>query len=209
MNATTDDLDHVYGAASPEESREIYDGWAVSYEADNLKKGFRLPSLAAGLFARYMGDRDGPVLDAGCGTGLVGETLNVLGYGPLTGCDLSPDMLRVAEGRGVYDSLIEAELGKPLPFKDEAFAGFACVGSFGPGHAPAHSLHELARVTRAGGIGVFNLIEATYEEQGFPQVMDDLTKAGTWELAGMSPPFQPYLLGEKDLWGRLYAKRVL
>lgn len=208
MAAHTEELEDVYGAKSPEETRAIYNQWAGSYDADNLKRGFRLPSLGAGLLARYLGQNNGPILDAGCGTGLVSETLKLLGYGPITGCDLSPDMLAAARETGAYDELHEADLGQPLPFEDSSFAGFICVGSFGPGHAPPVSLENLARVTRPGGYGVFNLIEASYEDQGFPAVMDGLTKAGKWQIMHQSEPFLPFLLAEPDLWSRLYVVRM-
>lgn len=208
MAGTTEELDDVYGAKSPDETRAIYNQWSRSYDADNLRRGFRLPPLGAGLLARYLGRAQGPVLDAGCGTGLVGETLGVLGYGPLTGCDLSPDMLVAARRTGAYDALIEADLGQPLPFDPGHFAGFICVGSFGPGHAPPLSLQHLAQVTRPGGYGVFNLLEATYEAQGFAAMIEDLTAAGTWRVVQKSAPFLPFLLAEPDLWSRLYVVQI-
>ena len=204
----SDDLGHVYGAKSPEETRKVYDDWSQSYDADNLAKGFRLPALAAGMLARHMGTGHGPILDAGCGTGLVGETLNVLNYAHVTGCDLSPQMLEAARRTGVYSALDEADMSVRLPYADDHFAGFACVGSFGPGHAPPRSLYELARVTRPGGVGVFNLLEATWRSQGFPEVMDDLTASGRWAAVETSPPFRPYMLAEPDLWSRLYVMRI-
>ena len=209
MSAHTEELDDVYGAKSPEETRATYNQWAESYDADNLARGFRIPPLGAGLLARHLGPVQGPVLDAGCGTGLVGEALSILGFSPITGCDLSPDMLATARKTGVYDALHEVNLGEGLPFDDDGFAGFTCVGSFGPGHAPPVSLEHLARVTRPGGFGVFNLIEATFEEQGFPAVMDGLAAAGKWELVQRTEPFLPFLLGEPDLWTRLYVVRMI
>ena len=205
----TDDLDHVYGAKTPDDARRAYNAWAAQYDADNLKGGFRLPFLAAGLLARHMGDRRGPILDAGCGTGLVGESLHVMGYGPITGADLSPEMIAIARGRGAYERFAEADFGKGLPFDDDSFAGFVCVGSFGPGHAPPVTLEHLARVTRPGGYGVFNLLEATYAEQGFPPVMDRLTATGAWEVVQVTDPFLPFLLSEPDLWSRAYVVRML
>ena len=208
MSLTTDDLGDVYGAKTPDESRAIYNNWASSYDADNLSNGFRLPSLGAGLLARHMGPTDGPVLDAGCGTGLVGESLRLLGLGPITGCDLSPDMLGVAEQTGAYAALHEVDLGRGLSFDDNTFAGFICVGAFGPGHAPPASLTHLARVTRPGGYGVFNLIEKTYADQGFPPVMETLTHTGQWKVVQTTPPFLPFLLSEPDLWTRAYVVQM-
>ena len=209
MNAHTEELEGVYGAKSPEETRATYNQWADSYDADNLSRGFRIPPLGAGLLARHLGPVQGPVLDAGCGTGLVGEALGILGLSPITGCDLSPDMLTAAGKTGVYEALHEVNLGEGLPFEDDSFTGFTCIGSFGPGHAPPVSLTHLARVTRPGGFGVFNLIEAAFEEQGFPEVMDGLTAAGKWKIVQRSDPFLPFLLGEPDLWTRLYVVRMV
>lgn len=209
MAAHTEELDDVYGAKSPDETRKIYNQWASSYDADNLSRGFRLPALGAGLLARYLGQKDDPILDAGCGTGLVGETLRLLGYGAITGCDLSPEMLEAAGKTGSYAELREANLGIELPFEEGSFGGFVCVGSFGPGHAPPVSLANLVQVTRSGGYGVFNLIEATYEEQGFPEVFDQLAQSGKWQIMYKSEPFLPFLLGEPDLWSRLYVARVI
>ena len=201
-------LESVYGAQSPEESRAAYDQWSGSYDADNLAKGFRLPSLGAGMLARHLGRCEGAILDACCGTGLVGETLAVLGYRPIIGCDLSSEMLSAARETGAYGDLVQANMVERLPFDDGAFAGFTCIGSFGPGHAPPESLYELTRVTRPGGVGVFNLLTASWEDQGFPEVIEDLTAKGAWDEVEISRPFRPYLLAEPDLWSRLHVMRV-
>jgi predicted TPR repeat methyltransferase len=46
-----------------------------------------------------------PILDAGCGTGLAGDCLRVLGYGELVGIDLSEPMLAHAARLGIYAAL--------------------------------------------------------------------------------------------------------
>ncbi|MEQ8254918.1 MULTISPECIES: class I SAM-dependent DNA methyltransferase [Roseovarius] len=202
------DLDDVYGAKTPEESRAIYDNWSTGYDADCLSQGFRLPGLGAALLGRYLGETDAPVLDACCGTGLVGETLRLMEYGRVVGCDLSPDMLKFADRTGAYEQLEVADTGVGLPFDDDAFAGFVCVGAFGPGHAPPVTLEHLARVTRPGGIGVFNLLDATYEEQGFPPVLDKLAASGAWEVIYTTPSFRPFLLAEPELLSTGYVVRM-
>jgi len=208
MSHKTDDLDHVYGAKSPDETRRVYDGWASEYDADNLRNGFWLPTLGAGCLARYLGPTSDPVLDAGCGTGLVGQSLAVMGYGSITGCDLSPEMIEIARGSGAYAGFDVADMGASLPYADNHFAGFSCFGSFGPGHAPPSTLEHLTRVTRPGGYGAFNLIEATYVDQGFSNVMDRLSDSGAWEIVHLSAPFLPFLLAEPDLWTRAYVVRI-
>lgn len=209
MTRDPEDLSDVYGAETPEQSRAIYNDWAQSYDADNLARGFRLPALGAAMFARFMGLSDGPVLDAACGTGLVAESLRILGYGPITGCDLSPGMLAAARTTGHYAELVEAEMGSGLPFADDRFAGFICVGAFGPGHAPPESLIHLTRVTRPGGVGVFNLLDATWQAQGFQSVLESLVDSCQIRIEQRSGPFLPFLLAEPDLWSRLYVIRCL
>jgi SAM-dependent methyltransferase len=204
----TEDLDAVYGAKTPQQARDIYDKWSPDYDADTLARGFRRPAGGAGLLARYLGPAEDPILDACCGTGLVGETLRLLGYTHITGCDLSAQMMAHAQKTQAYQSLVEADAGAALPFEDNTFAGFVCVGAFGPGHAPPSTLTHLARVTRPGGYGVFNLLDATYKDQGFAAVMDELHQSGAWEVAHITPPFLPFLLAEPDLWSRAYVVRL-
>ena len=208
MASSSDMIDDVYAAKTPDQARDAYNTWSGSYDADNLSKGFRLPSLGAGYLASFLGRSHGPILDAGCGTGLVGESLAVMGYRHITGCDLSPGMIDKARETGAYAAFEQADMGAALPFADDHFAGFVCVGSFGPGHAPPSTLTHLARVTRPGGFGVFNLLDKTYVDQGFPPVMDALSADGKWEVVDTSPPFLPFLLAEPDLWSRLYAVRI-
>ena len=73
-------LSNTFGAENNEEFAAQYEAWAETYDAENAAAGFRLPALGAGLFARYVPVTDGAILDAGCGTGLAGDNLAVLGY---------------------------------------------------------------------------------------------------------------------------------
>jgi len=208
MSLKTDDLDRVYGARSPAETRALYDGWAGSYDAEIVGKGYCLPALAAGLVARHAA-ADGTVLDAGCGTGRLGAALGVLGFRSVVGLDLSEGMVAAASRLGVYERLYVHRLGEPIPEPDGAFAAVACTGSFGPGHAPPESLAEFVRVTRPGGHVIFNLVEASREEQGFPAVMDRLAAEGRWRERERTGPARAFLLAEPELLVRLFVFEVL
>jgi SAM-dependent methyltransferase len=48
--------------------------------------------------------------DLGCGTGRIGAWLRTNGVSSIDGVDLTPEMLAVAERRGVYNRLIEADI---------------------------------------------------------------------------------------------------
>lgn len=117
-------------------------------------------------------------------------------------------MVSAARRYPAYAALVIGDLAA-LPFCDGAFAGFVCSGAFGPGHAPPRALHELARVTRPGGVGVFTLREDTFKAQGFPPVLAALAASGDWEELHETCAFQAYLAGEPHLWARAFAVRIL
>jgi len=205
----SDDLDKVYGAKTPEESRAAYDAWAPAYDTENLEKGFRLPGAGAGYVARFVGVDAGPLLDAACGTGLVGEALKVLGFPEIVGNDLSPEMLGMAERTGAYAKLYEQKLGEPLPEADGTYAGACIFGAFGPGHAPPESLDELARVVRPGGHVLFNVPDEAFESRGFPRAIAGLEQSGRWRKAVWSPRFRPFLIAEPEMFNRIFVYEVL
>ena len=86
-------LRQVYGAASSPELSKTYDGWAASYDEELLQTGYAHPAIICGLISRYVSDLAAPVLDAGVGTGNVGQLLHCLGYSNLHGFDMSEGML--------------------------------------------------------------------------------------------------------------------
>lgn len=159
--------------------------------------------------ARFVKNEDGPILDAGCGTGLVGETLTILGFTNIVGIDISPAMLRRAQRLSVYTRLYEHDLARAIPEPDNSFATTTCFGSLGPGHAPPDCLDEFIRVTRSGGHVIFNVRPDTYKEQGLKQKIKDLSVGTSIQLVGCSPEFRPYLLSEPDLGAQIFVFEVL
>jgi SAM-dependent methyltransferase len=209
MHSEKYSLTDAFREKSPDEARDLYDDWAASYEKDNLVKGYRLPWMAAAFAARHLTQGAGPILDAGCGTGLVGEALSVLGFGPITGCDLSPEMMALARSRNAYAALDRQDLNLPMPYPDGHFAAFTCIGCYGPGHAPPESLRELVRVTQAGGIGIFSMAEVGPSAQRFGPMIEGLIDGGRWRLKAKSPAFRPYVIDEPDLVTQLHVYEIL
>lgn len=91
----------------------LFDGYADHYDQHLLVElNYAVPNLISAEVGELLGDDPAPlpaVLDLGCGTGLLGVLLRSrVEY--LTGVDLSREMLRVAQRRGVYDALHQGDL---------------------------------------------------------------------------------------------------
>lgn len=200
-------LDRVYGAKSADELTEAYDEWAADYEGDMLSLGYMVPSVAAGFIGRHV-PPGGNSLDAGVGTGILGDTLRVLGYADLTGIDLSESMMDIARKKGAYESLRRMTLGEPLDFPDDSFDAAFSIGVFTEGHAPPESFDELLRAVKSGGWMVFGVRDDVYENGGFREKMDSLEADGKWSLAEKSISFTTFPAMKQSHGYRMFAYRV-
>lgn len=204
-------LERVYGARSNDELRALYDDWAGQYDQDLQAFGYSYPPVIAGLVARYVREGGAPILDAGAGTGIVGEVLAILGYRQLTGIDLSDGMLAVARTKAVYAELRNQTLGEPLDFADDAFAAVVSAGVLTTGHAPPSCFDELIRITRAGGHLIFTLSVRAYEEGGFRPKLEALSEAGRWRAVETTPTWRalPRARGEASVMARALVYQVI
>lgn len=179
----------VISSASNEEVTSRYDLWAEAYDADLQSFGYRSPGIVAGMVGRYVPKDGSPLLDAGAGTGIMGEVLAVLGYQDITALDISQGMLDVAERKGVYSGIKQAALGEPLDFPNDHFGSVVCVGTLVGGHAPPSSFDELLRITRSGGHIVFTVRTDVYHGAGFKEKQNELESSGAWRLVESTEPY--------------------
>ena len=159
-------LSAAYAAKRPDEVAAVYDGWAETYDADMSAAGYRHPTICLALLARHLARGAEPVLDAGAGTGLIGEWLAITGYPRIEALDISQGMLDKAAAKGVYSALHRLALGDPLPFADGAYAGIVSAGVFTSGHVGVEGLDELIRICRSGGVIVLT-VKNTLWQAGF------------------------------------------
>lgn len=184
----TSQLNAVYAANAPDEVARAYDAWAATYDADMAKAGYRHPAIGLALLARYLPSGSAPVLDAGAGTGLVGEWLGLIGYRQVEALDLSEGMLAVARSKNIYSALHQAALGSPLPFADNHFAAVISTGVFTTGHVGAEGLDELIRATRSGGVIVLTVKDVVWAA-GFAARIAELAANGSIGLLEETEPY--------------------
>ncbi|WP_274630301.1 class I SAM-dependent DNA methyltransferase [Arvimicrobium flavum] len=181
-------LGAVYNAEGPQEVAALYDRWAETYDADMSAAGYRHPTICLALLARHLPRGASPVLDAGAGTGLIGEWLGIMGYPHVEALDISEGMLAQAARRGAYAALHRLALGGPLPFPDAHFGGIVSAGVFTSGHVGAEGLDELLRICRPGGVIVLT-VKNTLWESGFADRVAELEAAGNVSRAEETMPY--------------------
>ena len=181
-------LGAVYDAKEPEEIAGHYDRWAQSYDADMAAAGYRHPAICLALLSRHLPRGAEPLLDAGAGTGLVGEWLGIMGYPRVEALDISEGMLAVARKKGVYSDVHQLALGGPLPFSDNVFAGIISAGVFTTGHVGAHGVDELIRICQPGGVIVLTVKDTLWTET-FAAHVSDLQASGKVTLVEQTSPY--------------------
>ena len=105
-------ISRAAGAAertAPRELRRLFEECAPNFERHILSLGYRVPGLMRVILEQRGPLPCGPVLDLGCGTGLLAVALGELA-GPITGFDLSPAMLEAARAKQLYAELHEGDL---------------------------------------------------------------------------------------------------
>ena len=98
------------------------------YEAGCEDVEAPMQNVMAAFFLSGRMPLEGPVLDAGCGTGLFGVVMRAmrrLSSPELVGCDVYAPYLE-AVPKGVYDHLVCCDIAF-LPFRDRCFSGVVAI----------------------------------------------------------------------------------
>ncbi len=172
----------------PARITDYYEDWAATYDEDVAGEVYGVPASCVAVLQSCAGrvsaldvlDPALPILDAGCGTGLVGVALAAAGYRTIDGVDLSPAMAETARERGVYRRLLAPVDLTATPPVGWAHACDVMVigGVYTLGHLPPSTLGDMLRWVRAGGLLITSVRDAYYEEAGYQEASDALAAAG-------------------------------
>ncbi|MEM9487649.1 MAG: class I SAM-dependent methyltransferase [Myxococcota bacterium] len=198
----------IYAAKDPEELARRYDAWAQEYDQHlEVDLNYIAPAIGVERLARRV-PTGARILDAGAGTGLVGQRLHEVGYRDIVALDYAAGMLEKARAKGVYTELSQQSLADPLTFDTSSFDAVISIGVFTYGHAPATAFDELIRITRAGGIILFSVLTEFYKNSGFRDHLDQLEKAGKWTLLDAGEPFPSRNNIDSDASGQSFTYEV-
>lgn len=172
---------------------EYYDDWCRSYDQDVSNEAYCGPEYIAAYFD-LLPKQDGSclhhrnsqmkILDAGCGTGLVGKALRRRGYETVDGFDLSDGMVEKAETTHAYRDLKGGcDMTQQIDYYPDNYydASLSC-GVFTLGHVPPTAIEEMIRFTKPGGLIVVSTRRSYYDSTNFQEVCDRLQTEGKVKL---------------------------
>jgi len=186
--------DQVLNASSKEELAVAYSEWVDEYDSDVNEMGYVAHELAGKLLIRHLENKAARILDAGCGTGLVGEFLHKQGYLNIDGLDYSEHMLTKAKEKTVYQTLRQADLTSILNISDNRYDATISVGTFTTSHVGPEAFIELIRITTPGGFICFTVREETWIGGDFLNKVNELEDRDLWHRQEMGS--SDYLLQE-------------
>ena len=171
----------IYKLKTTQEIMQHYDEWGDKYDQDMVDWNYTGPQETVKILNKHAISKDIKILDAGCGTGLVGIELKKFGYTNIDGVDLSKKLLDLIP-KGLYKKIEQIDLNKSLNKKNDIYDAVLCVGTFTFGHVKPPALDELMRIVKNKGLICFTVNEGIYEEYGFDKKIKELTKNKLWNV---------------------------
>ena len=142
-------------AGQTHDTAKAFDDWAGHWSNHYSSNG-----AMAGRIVRFadalagMADKQGKVLDFGCGTGEITRALADQGW-HMTGCDLSPEMLLKAKAADQDEKVtwapIDADQPIPIPFTNTSFSAVYSSSVFEYLSEPQDVIRDIHRTLTSGG----------------------------------------------------------
>lgn len=211
-----DDIDQwlkkVYQAGGDQRTLDrVYDQWAQHYDRHLWAIGNPFVAIAAGMTGRWIDDCSATILDAGCGTGNLGQILHQVGYQNLDGLDPSTGMLEIAKRKQIFRHLYQLALGAGVDLPSEKYDAVISTGVLTSGHALPGALDDLLTLVKVSGVLIFSLSKLAKDELGFGEKMAAFSRNKQWQALERSRLFRahPFSESEAHVKLRVYVFRKL
>jgi len=183
MKKDVDSKLDIYKITTSKELLKYYKVWAEKnkYNQDMIDLKYVAPKEATLALKKYALNNKCKILDAGCGTGLVGIELKKSGYSNIDGVDFSQNMLDLVP-KEIYKKIEKVDLNKTLNFRTSMYDVVMCVGTFTYGHVKPKALDEFIRIIKNKGLICFTINEGIYEKYGFDNKIKELSDNKSWNV---------------------------
>ena len=177
-NEAIDAALHLDG--DPQNVKQFYADWALQYNQDVNSAEYSGPVIAAKLLNQHLSDKKARILDAGCGTGLVGVELQRLDYIHVDGFDLSQEMAELATASGAYQQVTgNIDMMRAVEdFPHREYDALLSIGVFTLGHVPPQALEVLVKLVRRDGLLVISTRSHYFEQTDYQKCVDALLSSG-------------------------------
>ena len=156
--------------------QELFDDWASTYDHDLVDDlGYVADAETCRKFLSLVTDRQARILDAGCGTGLVGRRLKQAGYTNIHGNDYSAKMLDQARATGAYQSLEQHDLTLAVE-ADQPYDAAISVGVFAFSVPSAEHLVNITHSLKLGGIALVTVNGKAWREVDWESKLADFNQ---------------------------------
>ncbi|XP_072024292.1 methyltransferase-like protein 27 [Amphiura filiformis] len=151
FNGTSEQLTTFYN-----ENAEDYN--EMSFLANYDKLGCH--ALIASL-SELVPKKDARILDVAAGSGLAGKELRRFGYSNIDALEPAEKMLDLAKSENIYKNYIIDTVtpDKRTDIEDDTYDALCIMGAVLKGHVTLKCLPELMRITKSGGVIIFNVAE--------------------------------------------------
>lgn len=170
-------LEGAYKLKTSADNVEYYRAFAPIYDEQfAAAMEYSYPSVVARQLLNHFRGDSGPLLDVGCGTGLVATKL--VGIKNIDGVDLSSEMLEVAKQKSLYRTLYCQDLNLGIGKLPVDYAGVVSAGTFTHGHLGPDVVDWLLDVGRRDCVYCLGVNAGHYKARGFESTFERLLNAG-------------------------------
>ena len=199
-------LGQSYKLDSVEDTQSYYSDWAATYDAEVIANGYATPKRCADALASVTDNKNINILDIGCGTGISGNILSETGFTQIDGCDINPEMLKIADTRKIYQDLWLSNIENPFPFDTGKYDAITAVGVIGAGAAPLILFHQAISKLTIGGLFVFSFNDHTLEDPSYEAAVNNEIENKHFEI--VFKKYGPHLPG-RDIKSNVYILRKI
>lgn len=170
-------LQDVYDGGTTD-SRELYASWAATYDYEVQKNGYVTPKRVATALKEVVTNQSELILDYGCGTGLSGLALQLVGFKNIDGLDVSQEMVSLAEKKSIYRNLKIFNPNTEIPVHPEQYQIITAIGVIGAGAAPLQIFDDLFFLLPRGGLFAFSFNDHTLSDPDYEKKVEQYLDGG-------------------------------